>query len=46
VGASGAKAEVATVDEVTIRDAEIRVVRGSVQKCLCVPALDAEPSCV
>jgi hypothetical protein len=46
MGASGAKAQVAIVDEVTIRDAEIWVVRNSIQACPVVPALETEPCCV
>jgi hypothetical protein len=45
VGASGAKAEVATVDEVTFREAEIRVDQDGVQVHPTVPAMETEQSC-
>jgi hypothetical protein len=46
VGASGANGEVAAVDEVTIRKAEIRFERVGVQVRTIVPALETEQSCV
>jgi hypothetical protein len=45
VGASGVKAEVATVDELANREAGIRVDRNSVQVSRCAPALETEQSC-
>jgi hypothetical protein len=42
VGASGAMAEVATVDEVTVGEAEIRGDRDGVQVSPRVPALETE----
>jgi hypothetical protein len=45
VGASRAKAEVATVDEVAVGEAEIRVDRDGVQVSPRVPALETEHAC-
>jgi hypothetical protein len=45
VGASSAKAEVATVDEVAVKEAETRVDRGGVQVSPRVPALETEQAC-
>jgi hypothetical protein len=42
VGASSAKARVATVDEVAVIEAEIRVDRGSVQVVPQMPVLGTE----
>jgi hypothetical protein len=42
----GAKGEVATVDEVTIRGAEIRDDRDGVEVNPSVPALESEQSCM
>jgi hypothetical protein len=45
VDASSTKAEVATVDEVPFREAEIRVDWDSVQVSPCMPALKTEQAC-
>jgi hypothetical protein len=45
VGTSSAKAEVATGDEVAVREAEIRVDQDGVQVSLHVPALETEQAC-
>jgi hypothetical protein len=45
VGASSTKTDMATVDEVAIGEAEIRVDRDSVQVSPCVPALETEHAC-
>jgi hypothetical protein len=45
VGASSAKAEVATIDEVAVRDAEIRLDWEGVQVSPRVPALDSDVQC-
>jgi hypothetical protein len=46
VGTSGSDAEVATVDEANIIDAEVWVDRHGVQESLRVPALETEQSCL
>jgi hypothetical protein len=46
VGASSAKAEMATVHEVAIGEAEIRVDRDGVQVSPRVPELETEHECV
>jgi hypothetical protein len=45
VVSSGAKAGVATVDEVAIKEAEIRVYGDGVHVSLSVPTLETEQSC-
>jgi hypothetical protein len=45
VGASGAKAEVATVDEVAVREAEVRGHRDGVQVSPSVTAFETEQTC-
>jgi hypothetical protein len=45
VGASRPKAKVATVDEIAVGEAEIRVHRDRVQLSPSVPALEAEQAC-
>jgi hypothetical protein len=45
VGASSCKAEVAKVDEVTVREVEIRVDGGGVQVRPCMTALETEQAC-
>jgi hypothetical protein len=46
VGSSSAKAEMATIDEVAIGEAEVRVDRDGVQVSPRVPALETEQPCV
>jgi hypothetical protein len=45
VGTSSAKADVATVDEVAIGEAGLRIDRDGVQVSPCVPALETEQAC-
>jgi hypothetical protein len=45
VGASSHKAKVATVDEVAVREVEMRVCRDGIQVSPSLPALEAEQAC-